>query len=79
MQNQIMQIIAGSVAEVFPRQDPSELVPGMRLGEIKGWDSMNAVNLQIELEARLNRGLLDFAVTEDLTVADLAGRLAAHK
>lgn len=79
MKNQIMQIVAGAVAEVFPRQDPVGLVPGMRLGEIKGWDSMNAVNLQVELEARLKRGMLSFTVTEDLTIADLLLRLEEHK
>jgi acyl carrier protein len=79
MKNATMKIILDAIIEVFPKQRSSEISPDLKLGEIDGWDSMNAVNLQIELEARMETGLLSFVVTDDLTIEQLVRQIDSQR
>jgi acyl carrier protein len=45
------------------------------LGEIEGWDSMNAVNLTLELESAFSVSLEGIILTADQTFADVVAIL----
>ncbi|HWA24563.1 MAG TPA: hypothetical protein VG734_02730 [Lacunisphaera sp.] len=45
--------IFAAIISVFPKADQTRLSPRTKLGDLPGWDSMNSVNLQVELEGRL--------------------------
>lgn len=76
MKDEKARLVINAIRNVFPDQNPATLNLATRLGEIHGWDSMNAVNLQIELETRLNDVLLSFVVTEDLTIGDVVRQIS---
>ena len=70
-----METIISAITAAFPDERLDRLTPEMRFGEIRGWDSMNAVNFQAELESRLKGEILSFVVTDDMTLGELATRL----
>jgi acyl carrier protein len=63
------QLTAALVA-VF-RKAPAALTPDLRLGDIGGWDSMNAVTFTFELENAFDVGLGETTFTADQTIGDV--------
>jgi acyl carrier protein len=53
------------------RKAPANLSPGLRLGDIGGWDSMNAVSFVFELETAFGVTLGETTFTANQTVADV--------
>ena len=53
------------------RKAPPDLSPGLRLGDIDGWDSMNAVTFSFELETAFDVTLGDYAFGANATIADV--------
>lgn len=58
-----------AILRVFPYIDAKALSEEMRLGQIEGWDSMNSINLQVELEKTFGVNLSDFPLGSEHTVA----------
>ena len=59
--------------EYFPEIGEVELRAETRLGEIPGWDSMVAVNLQMFLDEFFHVVVILDLLNEETTLADLAG------
>jgi acyl carrier protein len=53
----------------------SDLRPELPLGDLEGWDSMNAVNLSMELERLFEVDLEGAILTADQTLADVVALL----
>ena len=53
------------------RKAPVSLTPGLRLGEIGGWDSMNAVTFSFELENAFGVELGETTFTGEQTIGDV--------
>ncbi len=62
--------LATAITEVFDSQ-PSDLRDDLPLGDLDGWDSMNAVNLTLELESAFGMELAGVILTADQTIADV--------
>ena len=69
--------LAGALSEVF-EFDASDLRVELVLGEIEGWDSMNAVNLTLELETAFGVELAGVILTAEQTIADVVALLREH-
>jgi acyl carrier protein len=59
-----------AISEVFDSQ-VSDLRDDLPLGDLDGWDSMNAVNLTLELESAFGVELAGVILTADQTIADV--------
>jgi acyl carrier protein len=53
------------------RRAPANLAPGLRLGAIDGWDSMNSLSLILELERAFDVNLGETTLRADQTIADV--------
>ena len=53
------------------RKAPANLSPDLRLGDIGGWDSMNAVTFSFELETAFDVSLGETTFTANQTLADV--------
>ena len=60
------------------RQAPANLSPELRLGDIGGWDSMNAVTFTFELETAFDVTLGESTFTANQTIADVIALLRQH-
>ena len=72
-----MQILEQAITNVFPGSDVSHFTSGTKLGEIPGWDSMNAINLVLEIEVLSGCKNLQLQFDEELTIAQVAEQLQA--
>ena len=70
-----MDKVIRCIHAVFPDADESALTPESRLGGIPGWDSMNSVNLLLELEAAFSVRLLNEMLSGDQRLADVVALL----
>lgn len=66
-----------AVQSVFPEWLPTSDLACVRFHEIPGWDSMNGVNLQMEVEARLGVDLSDRPIRRDETLQELLDYLSS--
>jgi len=66
-----------AIAAVFEFRE-SDLRPDLVLGEIDGWDSMNAVNLTLELETAFGVELPGVILTADQTITGVITLLREH-
>jgi acyl carrier protein len=57
------------------RKAPATLAPDLRLGDIGGWDSMNAVTFTFELENAFDVSLGETTFTASQTIADVLAAL----
>jgi acyl carrier protein len=60
------------------RKAPATLSPDLRLGDIGGWDSMNAVTFTFELETAFDVTLGETTFTADQTIADVIALLRQY-
>lgn len=67
-----MHKIIACLKEVFPDCDPSVITPQTTLGEVPGWDSMNSVNLLMELESAFSVSMFNETLTSKQRVEDVA-------
>ena len=70
-----MDKIRSAVSAVFRDSRPEEITPETRFGDIPGWDSMNGVNLLLELESSLTVSLVDLQLGENDRIATLMNAL----
>jgi acyl carrier protein len=66
-----MEKLKNAVLAVFPEIKTETIEPGLKLGNIPGWDSMNSINLQIELEKQFNLDLSDTQLGEEQTLSQV--------
>ncbi len=66
-----MNLIKRSILAVFPETNTENLTGSTRLADVPGWDSMNAVNLQIEIETALESNDLNLKLYGKTTVQEL--------
>jgi len=66
-----------ALAAVF-RKAPANLSPDMKLGDVGGWDSMNAVSFTFELESAFDVTLGETTFTGNQTIADVLAILREH-
>lgn len=71
MSDTIKKIIAG-IIELFPELMGKPVDGGTRLGDIPGYDSMAAVNLQTYLEETFRTSVFLEILNENTTVGELA-------
>ena len=60
------------------RKAPGNLSPELRLGDVGGWDSMNAVSFSFELESAFDVSLGETTFTANQTIADVLAVLREH-
>jgi acyl carrier protein len=70
-----MEKIRTSVCTVFRDARPEDIHSDTRLGDIPGWDSMNGVNLLLELESSFGMSLVDLQLSENDRIATLVNTL----
>ena len=66
--------LTAALVAVF-RKAPADLRPDLRLGDIGGWDSMNAVTFSFELETAFDVALGETTFTAQQTIADVLALL----
>jgi acyl carrier protein len=60
------------------RKAPADLSPALCLGDIGGWDSMNAVTFSFELETAFDVTLGESTFTASQTIGDVVDVLRQH-
>jgi acyl carrier protein len=66
-----MEKIKTALLTVFPEINIGTVTEKLKLVTIPGWDSMNSINLQIELEKHFNIELSDSPLGDEQTVSDV--------
>lgn len=66
-----MEKIIAAIKSVFEEFDETELRSDMLLDEVPDWDSMNSVNLQLELETTFEVDLSDIVLTGEYRISDV--------
>jgi acyl carrier protein len=69
--------LTAALVAVF-RKAPASLTADMRLSDIGGWDSMNAVTFSFELETAFDVSLGETTFNGQQTIADVLDVLRAH-
>ena len=71
------EALTQALVAVF-RKAPANLSPELRLGDISGWDSMNAVTFSFELETAFDVTLGETTFAADQTIGDVLTVLREH-
>jgi acyl carrier protein len=66
-----MEQIRTALKNVFPELKDEQLTDGLKLCDIPGWDSMNVINLQLELETLCKVDLSSENIPGEMTVSQL--------
>lgn len=74
-----MQRVSKAIKLVFVKFDESVFNENLEMGQIPGWDSMNSVNLQLQLESLFNVKFGDFALNDYHKVSDILNFLKERK
>jgi acyl carrier protein len=74
LSDQSRKRLTEALVAVF-RKAPANLTPDLRLGDIGGWDSMNAVTFTFELENAFDVTLGEATFTASQTIGDVVAVL----
>ncbi len=74
-----MKRILRAIKETFPEFEENKFSEGLTLGSIADFDSMNAINLQINLQAKFGIKFYDFSLKESTSIAEIANFLRNSK
>ena len=66
-----MNIIESAIIGLFTNVEIKDLTDKTILESLPGWDSMNAINLQIEIESLAGRSNLGIVLTDKMTIHDI--------
>jgi acyl carrier protein len=66
-----MKLIQQAIKNVFPDADTNILTEETKLAEIPGWDSMNAVNLVVEIELLSGCQNLGLQFDDEVTIGQI--------
>jgi len=69
----MLELLKSSIKDVFPNFEESKFDVNLKLRDIPGWDSMNAVNLLVVLEGNFNCefDITENFISEETTVSEL--------
>ena len=70
-----MQKLLLAIKAVFPDADTSTLNSNTTMAQIPGWDSMNAVNLLLEIEATFGCTNLSLEFSDHQTLGEVCDQL----
>jgi acyl carrier protein len=71
MQNQTKDKLIKAIISVFETFDVNQLSPGLLMGDIPDWDSMNSFNLLMALESEFSVDLKDVSLTGKDSLASI--------
>jgi len=74
-----MTRVVNAIKTVFPEFDEAAFGPDMEMVQIPGWDSMNSVNLQMQLQKVFDVPFDQFALTDETRVSEIAAFLKSKK
>lgn len=66
-----MKRISNAIKLVFPEFNESQFRQDLELGQIPGWDSMNSINFQMQVESMFNVKFGDFSLNDYNKVSDV--------
>jgi len=72
-----MQNLTTAVRTAFPSLPVDMIRPELRLSTCPNWDSMNAVNLMMEIASVCGTDLKNYEPDDSTTLADLAAAIIA--
>jgi hypothetical protein len=70
-----MKLICQAITNVFPEADANLLTEETKLADIPGWDSMNAVNLVLEIELLSGCQSLSLQLGDDVSIGQILNLL----
>ena len=70
-----MNAVLEGLQRTFDDLDPAGLTAQTKLGDVPGWDSMNAVTLVMQLEKVTGKKLQGLRLSPDMTLADVAAKI----
>ena len=73
-----MKLIQQAIKNVFPDAVVEDFTEATKLLDIPGWDSMNAVNLAVEIEVLSGCHSLGLEFGDDVTIGQIVERLKAR-
>jgi len=73
-----MKLITEALSNVFPKVDTAALTTETKLSDIEDWDSMNAVNLVVELESLSGCHNLQLTFDRGTTIGHVAEGLKSR-
>ena len=71
--------VVEAIKTVFPDFDEATFTNDMEMLQIPGWDSMNSVNLQMQLQALFNVQFDQFVLSDESRVSDIVAFLKSKK
>ncbi len=74
-----MERIRQAIKTVFPDFDESTFNPDMEMLQIPGWDSMNSVNLQVQLDTLFGVKSEEMGLNDYSKVSDIVAFLKSKK
>jgi acyl carrier protein len=66
-----MQRLSKAIKTVFSDFDESQFSRDLEMGQIPGWDSMNSINLQMQIESMFNIQFGEFNLNDYHKVSDI--------
>ncbi len=73
-----MELLRQAIVYVFPEAEGTTLAPDTKLTEIPGWDSMNAINVLLQLQMLTGRADLQLIFNSNLRICDLVESLRSQ-
>lgn len=74
-----MTRVLDAIKTVFPEFDETTFDMDMQMLQIPGWDSMNSVNLLMQLQKVFDVPFDQFVLVDETRVSDIAAFLKANK
>lgn len=74
-----MTRVVSAIKTVFPEFDAAVFNTDMEMAQIPGWDSMNSVNLQMELQKTFEVPFDQFVLSDETRVSEIVAFLKSKK
>lgn len=74
-----MTRVVNAIKTVFPEFDEGVFNADMEMAQIPGWDSMNSVNLQMQLQKEFNVPFDQFVLSDETRVSEIATYLKTNR
>jgi len=73
-----MQKLLLAIKATFPGADVATLLPSTKMAQIPGWDSMNAINLVLEVESAFGCSNLSIEFSDEQTPGQICDELRSR-
>ena len=74
-----MTRLVGAITAVFPDFDDTAFSPDLEMMQVPGWDSMNSVNLQMQIQSTFDVQFDQFYLNDESKVSDIITFLKSKK